>query len=221
MCSIGLLVLLNETTDQQHRCLLSFLFLAGKPSLIIGETVAYHLCTEVFMVWLVFPPHLFVVLPSPLVKLMASHFVSCPLELILTSTPSILVPLLTGMPSRHLWILVLPVVRFTVQCIPAWPTPSNHTPIPTVTGGPGDIVLDGDPAPSTVRGTAAPISGPCLLWPNGRPSQLLLSCCDDSLWRNMQAAVKFQLQLSLWIKSDWHSLNIWREEYSFGTQQRI
>jgi len=53
-------------------------------------------------VWLVFPPHLFVVLPSPLVQLMAKHFVSCPLESILTSTPSILVPLLTGMPSRHL-----------------------------------------------------------------------------------------------------------------------
>jgi len=41
-CSVGLLVLLNETTDQRHRCLLSFLNLAGKPSLIVGETVAYH-----------------------------------------------------------------------------------------------------------------------------------------------------------------------------------
>jgi len=30
-------------------------------------------------------------------------------------------------------------------------------------------VLDGDPAP--------PIFGPCLLWPNGRPSQLLLCTC--------------------------------------------
>ena len=33
-----------------------------KPSLIVGETVAYHSCTRVFTVWLVFPPHLFVVL---------------------------------------------------------------------------------------------------------------------------------------------------------------
>jgi len=35
--------------------------------------------------------------------------------------------------------------------------------------GPGDIVLDGDPAPppQKIRGTAPPISGPCLLWPNG------------------------------------------------------
>jgi len=73
-CSIRLLVLLNDTTDQ-HRCLLSFLNLAGKPSLIVGETVTYHSCTRVFMVWLVFPPHLFVILPSPLVQLTATHFV--------------------------------------------------------------------------------------------------------------------------------------------------
>jgi len=33
--------------------------------------------------------------------------------------------------------------------------------------GLGHIVLDGDPAP--------PIFGPCLLWPNGHPSQLLVS----------------------------------------------
>jgi len=45
--------------------------------------------------------------------------------------------------------------------------------------GPGNIVLDGDPAPPTERGTAAlphfrPMS---ILWPNGRPSQQLLSSC--------------------------------------------
>jgi len=134
-CSIGLLILLNETTGQQHRCLLSFLNLAGKPSLIVGEIVAYHSCRNVFTVWLVIPPHLFVILPSPLVQLMATHFVCCPLEPILTSTPSILVPLLTGMPSRHLWSLVLPLIRSAVPYIPAWPTPSNHTPIVAVTGG--------------------------------------------------------------------------------------
>jgi len=40
--------------------------------------------------------------------------------------------------------------------------------------GPGRIVLDGDPAPHPERGTAAsPLFGPCPLWPNGRPSQLL------------------------------------------------
>jgi len=43
---------------------------------------------------------------------------------------------------------------------------------------PGNIVLDGDPAPPTERGTAAPpLFGPHLLWPDGRPSQQLLSCC--------------------------------------------
>ena len=30
---------------------------------------------------------------------------------------------------------------------------------------------------SPERGTAPPLFGPCLLWPNGRPSQLLLSAC--------------------------------------------
>jgi len=45
--------------------------------------------------------------------------------------------------------------------------------------GPGRIVLHEDPAPPLPeRGTARPpIVGPCLLWPNGRPSQLLLSTC--------------------------------------------
>jgi len=37
---------------------------------------------------------------------------------------------------------------------------------------PGHIVLDGDPAASTKRGTASPIFGPCLLWPNGWMDQL-------------------------------------------------
>ena len=39
---------------------------------------------------------------------------------------------------------------------------------------PGRIVLHGDPAPPPKRGTASNF-GPMSLWPNGRPSQLLLS----------------------------------------------
>jgi len=35
--------------------------------------------------------------------------------------------------------------------------------------GAGDIVLDGDPA-LPQKGHSLPIFGPCLLWPNGRPS---------------------------------------------------
>jgi len=92
------------------------------------------LMSTVFTVWLVFPPHLFVALPSPLVQLMTTHFVSYLLVLILTSTP-ILAQLLTGTLSRHLWSLVLPFVRSAVPYVPARPTPSNHTPIPAVTGG--------------------------------------------------------------------------------------
>jgi len=43
--------------------------------------------------------------------------------------------------------------------------------------GPGDIVLDGDPAPPRKGAQQPPLFGPRLLWPNGRPSQLLLSSC--------------------------------------------
>jgi len=42
---------------------------------------------------------------------------------------------------------------------------------------PGHIVLNGDPAPPPLKGHRPPIFDPCLLWPNGRPSQLLLSTC--------------------------------------------
>jgi len=44
--------------------------------------------------------------------------------------------------------------------------------------GPGHIVLDGDPVgtqPPQLQ--PLPTFGPCLLWPNGRPSQQLLSSC--------------------------------------------
>ena len=42
--------------------------------------------------------------------------------------------------------------------------------------GLGHIVLDGDPV-GTQRphSSSSPLFGPCLLWPNGRPSQQLLS----------------------------------------------
>ena len=42
---------------------------------------------------------------------------------------------------------------------------------------PGDFVIDGDAALPRQIGGTAPNFGPCLLWPNGRPSQLLLSSC--------------------------------------------
>ena len=44
--------------------------------------------------------------------------------------------------------------------------------------GPGHIVLDGDPDPPQKVHSSPAIFGPCLLWPNGCPSQqLLLSSC--------------------------------------------
>jgi len=42
--------------------------------------------------------------------------------------------------------------------------------------GPGHIVLDDDPVGTQHRHSSpSPLFGPCLLWPNGRPSQQLLS----------------------------------------------
>jgi len=40
---------------------------------------------------------------------------------------------------------------------------------------PGHIVSDEDPVPHGKGHSSPPLFGPCLLWPNGRPSQLLLS----------------------------------------------
>jgi len=51
-----------------------------------------------------------------------------------------------------------------------------NIPLGTEVGlGSDHIVLDEDPAPP--KGAQPPIFGPCLLWPKGRPSQLLLSTC--------------------------------------------
>ena len=43
--------------------------------------------------------------------------------------------------------------------------------------GLGHIALDGDPS-APKNAAQPPIFGPCLLWPNGRPSQLLRSTCS-------------------------------------------
>jgi len=45
--------------------------------------------------------------------------------------------------------------------------------------GSGDTVLDGDPVlpPKKKRHSSHPVCGLCLLWPNVRPSQQLLSSC--------------------------------------------
>jgi len=39
--------------------------------------------------------------------------------------------------------------------------------------GPGDIMLDGDPAPLRKGAQQLSLFGPCLMWPNGHPSQQL------------------------------------------------
>ena len=43
--------------------------------------------------------------------------------------------------------------------------------------GPGHIVLDGDPVGTQPPQQPLPTFDPCLLWPNGRLSQQLLSSC--------------------------------------------
>jgi len=51
-------------------------------------------------------------------------------------------------------------------------------PLGTVVGlGQRHIVVDGDPAPPQKGHTRPATFGPCLMPPNGRPSQLLLNTC--------------------------------------------
>jgi len=45
----------------------------------------------------------------------------------------------------------------------------------------GHVELDWEPSPPKRGSEAPPIFGPRLLWPNGRPSQLLLSTCFEDL----------------------------------------
>ena len=47
--------------------------------------------------------------------------------------------------------------------------------------GPGDIVFDGGPARSPKMGHSPPVFGPCLLWPSGHTSPLLLSSCKNCI----------------------------------------
>jgi len=85
--------------------------------------------------------------------------------------------------------------RHCVRCGPSYPRNRAHPPSPNfgpclrcqmagwmktplvkeVDLGPGDIVLDGVPAPVKAA-QQPPLFGPCLLWP-WSPSQLLLSSC--------------------------------------------
>ena len=67
-------------------------------------------------------------------------------------------------------------------------------PVGTEVGlGPGDIVT-WVPSSPTERGTASPLFGPCLMWPNGRPSQQLLSSCCTAHGRQ---SLYFTLRLTI------------------------
>jgi len=82
----------------------------------------------------------------------------------------------------------------TVGCI--------KMPLGTEVGlGPGHIVLDGKPAPRGQEHTRPPLFGPCLLWPNGRPSQLL-SCCfccfSDVFCSSLVPCGRLSLTVSFW-----------------------
>jgi len=64
------------------------------------------------------------------------------------------------------------------QCLCGQTAGWIEMPLGTEVGlGPGDIVLGEDPAPLPME------MGPYLLWPNGGPSQQLLSSCDISLYK--------------------------------------
>jgi len=68
-----------------------------------------------------------------------------------------------------------PPIQFSAHVFSGQTAGWINMPLGTEVGlGPGDIVLV-YPAPKRVT-AAAPTFGPCLLWPNGRPSQQLLRC---------------------------------------------
>jgi len=72
--------------------------------------------------------------------------------------------------------------------------------------GPGDIVLDEDPAPLTQSGTTvSPLFGPHLLWRNGRPSQQLLSSCkirsSSATAESTISAVKAKFHYAIWFEA--------------------
>ena len=86
---------------------------------------------------------------------------------------------------------------------PALPPPKGHSLPPNLRAmsvvaklgtvvdlGPGHIVLDGDPVPPKKEAQQPPLFGPCLLWPNGRPPQLLLSTCLYLLQFTMTPALQ-------------------------------
>jgi len=70
---------------------------------------------------------------------------------------------------------------------------------------PDHIALDGDPAPPPCKWAQLPptLFGPCLLWPNCRPSQQLLSSCNccnqfEGLFTVTGSHVYKSLMLSKW-----------------------
>jgi len=71
--------------------------------------------------------------------------------------------------------------------------------------GPGHVVLDGTHLPSPKR-AQPPVFGLCLLWPNGRPSQLLLSTCNI-LWL-VHCALSIVKQHNFCMSDDIHVFQI-------------
>ena len=71
-----------------------------------------------------------------------------------------------------------------------------NMPLPMEVGlGPGHIVLDGDPASPKKGNSTPPLFVPCLLWPNSRPSQLLLSTC----WFCTVGLTLLWLEVNFWV----------------------
>ena len=63
--------------------------------------------------------------------------------------------------ARRLYCLLIHKFTYLLQC------KCIKMPLGTDVGlGPGQIVLDGDPAPPQKKRTQPPIFGPCLLWAN-------------------------------------------------------
>jgi len=83
---------------------------------------------------------------------------------------------------------------------------------------PGHIVLDGDPVGIQPPQQPLPTFGPCLLWPNGRPSQQLLSSCMKTNARNAEKKLMSRYNVCQCVTSPCSIETTDRIELIFGTE---
>jgi len=91
--------------------------------------------------------------------------------------------------------------------------------------GPGHIVLDGTQLPLRKKEAESPIFDPFLLWPNGRPFQLLLRSCS-TFYGKIGTKIQLMYLVACSARTHWRSLqhreNLhWEKRHKKGTHQEM